>query len=149
MTAALLPQPCLCLWGALLLPRETQCELGEMPVLASKILHTPQAAGGLWPSQCSRRSVVLRHWPLFAPHGWSSPEPWRRWCFQQEDVGNPASSKGAQGCPAEKMLVTSCLKQWPGATVNYAEGFSCPSSGSLPPSSAIKGSIFCPLSFKS
>lgn len=50
-----------------------------------------------------------------------------------EGVGNPASSNLAQGCPEEKMLVTHCLKQRPGAAVKMPKAFLAPSAGSLPP----------------
>lgn len=50
-----------------------------------------------------------------------------------EGLRNTASPNLAQGCPAEKMLVTHCLEQRPGAAVKMPKAFLALSTGSLPP----------------
>lgn len=67
-----------------------------------------------------------------------------------EGLRNTASPNLAQGCPAEKMLVTHCLEQRPGVAVKMPKAFLALSTGSLSPVQATEGcflffSFFFPL----
>lgn len=114
---------------------------------ASKILHTPWAAGGL-DSPDVAISVLQGVWcpqKLATFHS-----PWltlmramgQRVLPAPEGVGNLAAPNLAHGCPMEKMLVTHCWKQWLGAVLKMPRAFLVPSTGSLPPVSATEEGIF-------
>lgn len=150
-------QPCLTLWAAAQLLRDTQWGLGEMPMQTAdkaadlhwlgcwRAQHHSSghltAPRGLLPSRTAHFSQ-----PTADPH--RSHRERRR--FQQQSMCKPGitSPNLAEGCPEEKTLITHCLKQWPGAAVKMPKAFLALSTGSFPPVPDTEGGIFS-LSFKS
>lgn len=105
----------------------------------TKHFAVPQAAGGLsitavatsvLPGGCCPQILPTSHSPQLALTGATG----KKGASSSRACGKPGitSPNLAEGYPEEKMLITHCLKQWPGAAVKMPKAFLALSTGSLP-----------------